>query len=507
MNPQPQNKQPVSPTKLVLSSKVSLVTLSHSTGPDGVTLAASLQVEGQEVHKERISLWLPDSRGSFVGRCRAALKKSLPDEADAATKNINEHLEKLALEKLAQPSSSKKPGLHTIKASQVSKGKIEWLWNKWIAKGSITNVTGDPGVGKGLLLAEVIAKLTTKGQLPQMPESIAPINVLILAVEDDRGTLRNRLEAAGADLNRVNIYTEYITKDGKETQFDVSRIADLEAAVKNLTVDLIIIDPVLDFLGIADSNKTDKVRDALLPLHQLAQRLNVAVVCIIHCNKNDVKALYKGSGSIQFAGKARSVLFMEKSPEDEKDVVVCHVKVNRSVKAASETFVIKQKNDNPELPYIQWKLDQTGRWKADDLLGGNIGATSNVKSSRLEVAKALLIGRLSVGPASTKEVEKLTEGLDVKEITMKRARQDLGVVTLEPVKPGPGSEYRMALPGHEKEPLRSSEMSHHVVDQLFDEMHKLAKRFENLEKRLDPPLADDPPLDLAHPEKEESVEH
>jgi putative DNA primase/helicase len=484
-NPQQQS--------ISLSSKASLVILSRNETPDGIVLNLSLRVEGKEILKERVKLWLSQSRRGFAVHSLSVLKKSLPDQAEIVSSKITAYLEKTEQQK------PKKPGLHTIKASQVKKGKTEWIWNKWIAKRGITNVTGDPGVGKGLLLAEATAKLTTGGLLPGMTDPVKPINVMILAVEDDHGTLRNRLEAAGANLDRVHIYSEYVTKEGKETQFDVSKIEDLETEVQRIQGELIIIDPVLDFLGSTDVNKQDKVKEAMLPLHRLTQRLNIAVVCIIHCNKNDVKALYKGAGSIQFAGKARSVIFVEKSPEDENDVVMCHVKVNRGSKATSETFTIKEKDNNPDLPFIQWKLGETGKWKSDDLLGGNTGSsTGSPKGNKLEVAKTLLIGRLSVGPAPTEEVGQLAQKMGVTEITMKRARKELGVVTLKPDKPGPGAEYRIALPGHEKESPRTGDLTHHVVVQLAATVDKVLERLTNLEKRFEPPLPDEPPLDHAH---------
>src|SRR5262249_46337291 len=140
--------------------------------------------------------------------------------------------------------------------------------------------------------------------------------------------LRPRLDDMGADLSRVHVYSGYINPACKSTQFDIGQIDDLEKKVRSLQIDLVLIDPLIDFLGLANILKAQEVKALLLPLHDLSKKLNVAIVCVIHCNKADVKALYKGSGSIQFAGKARSVFLVEKSPEDEDEKVICHVKSN-----------------------------------------------------------------------------------------------------------------------------------------------------------------------------------
>ena len=230
---------------------------------------------------------------------------------------------------MASGSSTQKTGLQTVQASAVQPKHVEWIYPDRIPRGGLTNIVGDPGIGKGWFCVHVTSKVTSGGTLPGMPNPILAINVLILAAEDEPETvLRPRLEDMGADLGRVHIYTGYINSSGQSGQFDIGQIQDLENKIRSLQTDLVLIDPLIDFFGRANINKAQEVKALLLPLHDLAKKLNIAIVCVIHCNKADVKALYKGSGSIQFAGKARSVFLVEKSPEDEDEKVVCHVKSN-----------------------------------------------------------------------------------------------------------------------------------------------------------------------------------
>jgi RecA-family ATPase len=155
---------------------------------------------------------------------------------------------------MASGSSTQKSGLQTVPASAVQRKNVEWIYPDRIPRGGITNVTGDPGIGKGFWSHHIIAKLTSGGTLPGLPSPIPPINVLILAAEDEPGTvLRPRLDDMGADLSRVYIYTGYINAAGKNVQFDIKQIDDLEKKVRSLQVDLVLIDPLIDFFGLTNT--------------------------------------------------------------------------------------------------------------------------------------------------------------------------------------------------------------------------------------------------------------
>ncbi len=68
---------------------------------------------------------------------------------------------------------------------------------------------GDPGLGKSLVVADLAATVSTGGKMPdQAPLGILG-NVLLISGEDAQSTvLRPRLEAHGADLDRVAFWPE-----------------------------------------------------------------------------------------------------------------------------------------------------------------------------------------------------------------------------------------------------------------------------------------------------------
>ena len=81
---------------------------------------------------------------------------------------------------------------------------IHWLWRPYLACGKLALLDGDPGAGKSLLTADLAARLTRGGRMPDGAWRRKKANVLFLNAEDGLDdTLRPRLDPAGADLTLV----------------------------------------------------------------------------------------------------------------------------------------------------------------------------------------------------------------------------------------------------------------------------------------------------------------
>jgi hypothetical protein len=106
-------------------------------------------------------------------------------------------------------NSGKEPrGRHLVVrcAADISPEPITWLWTQRIAVGKLTLLAGQPGLGKSQVMAALAAATTTGGCWP-CHEGSAPIGtVIFLSAEDDAAdTQVPRLQAAGADRQRVQI--------------------------------------------------------------------------------------------------------------------------------------------------------------------------------------------------------------------------------------------------------------------------------------------------------------
>ncbi len=69
------------------------------------------------------------------------------------------------------------PG-NSVRRADVEPEEIRWLWYPRIARGKVTILEGDPGVGKSYVTAAIAAALSRGERLPTC-ESFEPCKVLI----------------------------------------------------------------------------------------------------------------------------------------------------------------------------------------------------------------------------------------------------------------------------------------------------------------------------------------
>ena len=130
---------------------------------------------------------------------------------------------------------------------------VEWLWWPYIPFGKITAVAGQMGQAKSLFTVRLASAATTGHGV-----NTTPGGVIMLSAEDDaEDTIRPRLEAAGADLDRVWI------EPGAD--LDPKRLAAICAELDGTV--LVTIDPVTAYFpGTVNSWKAQDVRRTLEPI-------------------------------------------------------------------------------------------------------------------------------------------------------------------------------------------------------------------------------------------------
>lgn len=229
--------------------------------------------------------------------------------------------------------------LRTIRADQVEMKPILWL-DKPLLQGSAFHlVAGPKGVGKGTWLAKVAAAMT--GGVYGDPRQ-----VLIVSSEDSASIdLVPRLAAAGADRSKVEIVIDHLV-----LPVDLDRLRD--RALELGDVGLIVVDPLGNHLGGADTDREGAVRHAIQGLNHLADELGCLVIGVRHIGKSRQSgALAAVLGSTAWVDLPRAVLMF--APDDE-DEMVFHVQVvagNRTGRGAAESFRIELRDvpglDNP----------------------------------------------------------------------------------------------------------------------------------------------------------------
>jgi putative DNA primase/helicase len=196
---------------------------------------------------------------------------------------------------------------------------VNWLWPNRLPLGRLSVLAGRPGSGKTWLSLDLAARVTTGDTWPDDTAGGRPGDVLLLSGEDDPGdTLRPRLEAAGANLERVHIL------DGRKSAphpvpITLQDVDVLNAALGRLPeCRLLVIDPIGTYLGgRIDAHRDNELRSVLAPIAGLASRRQVAVLLVAHVRKSSAPfADDTVLGSVGLVGQARAVYHVLRDPED-----------------------------------------------------------------------------------------------------------------------------------------------------------------------------------------------
>ena len=208
---------------------------------------------------------------------------------------------------MSAPSPSD-PSPHFRPVSEVTLRLVEWLWPGHLALGEVALLEGDPDRGKSFVALDLCARLSTGRPWPDGAPAPAPAASVFVSGEDsDKTTVGPRLRALGADLTRVFV------PDGHEAGPAAklclpAQTGVLEQVVAQTGARLVVIDPIMHFLGREVNPSSDQsVRRALDPLGALARRHGCAVLLVRHLNKAEgLRALYRGLGSVALLGACRS---------------------------------------------------------------------------------------------------------------------------------------------------------------------------------------------------------
>ncbi|MHB1949352.1 MAG: AAA family ATPase [Gammaproteobacteria bacterium] len=315
------------------------------------------------------------------------------------------------------------------KGSEIEIKPISWLWNGVIAKGKITMIAGNPGVGKSQLTANLAAIVTSGKTWPNSNFKCEPSAVVILNAEDQaEDTIAPRLIAAEADLKNIYIVEAVLDPNSLERHFNLAN--DLEQLDKFLiklkNVSMIIIDPITAYLGKTDSYKNAEIRALLSPLAKIAEKHNVAIVCISHLTKDVNKnALLRIAGSLAFVAAARAAFVVIQDENDSVKRLFLPIKNNIGNDKVGFSFIIEpvQINDQIEVTAIKW-TDEVVTKTADEVMGSD---EAKYKSS-LEEAKDFLIDLLSEQEVAANDIYKAAEDAGFSKITIRRAKKCLPIV-------------------------------------------------------------------------------
>ena len=229
-----------------------------------------------------------------------------------------------------------------VRMSDVDPVEVEWVWHPYIPRGKLTLLEGDPGQDKSWITLAIATALSLGRGLPgQQVKSRPPGRVLIMTAEDGLDdTVRPRLDAMGADVSRVYACESV-------DSFDEEGLNLLERRADDLRPDLIVVDPLVAYIGSrVDIHRANETRAVLARLAAIADQTPSAILAVRHLNKSSGgKAIYRGLGSIDFTATVRSVLLVGQDPEDTTNGgAVVHIKSNLAPKGQSLGYRLTPKD-------------------------------------------------------------------------------------------------------------------------------------------------------------------
>ena len=317
-------------------------------------------------------------------------------------------------------------GLRTVRASEVAIEQVRFLVPGRVPLGALTLLCGDPGLGKSTWTCAIAAG-TTRGDYGE------PARVLMANAEDGTShVIVLRLAAAGADLERVELFT-VPDADGERPFTIPDDVPRLEAYAQRSGARLVVIDPLNAHLSEqTNAHRDHSVRRTLAPLAAMAQRLGVAVLVVLHLNKAaGTDALYRVGGSVGLVGGARSVLLFTRDPDDEPDGprrALGHIKSNWSTLAETVLY----EHESAEVT-VGGTTVQTHRLA---LIGESTIAVRDLldvdrddpPASKRERAHELLVDLLSDGDwHRAKDIEHAAHQADISRRLLYKAAQDVGI--------------------------------------------------------------------------------
>jgi hypothetical protein len=313
-----------------------------------------------------------------------------------------------------------------VRAADLSRAQPpRWAWDDRIVLGYLNLLLGNEGVGKGTLMAWLIARLT-RGDLPGDLRG-QPVGVGVLGDEDSfDGVWTPRLHAARADLARV-VQIERPDGGFVNVREDRERLTEV---VGRSELRVLFFDQLLDNLGVGvDDWRQKPVRDALQPLRALARELDIAVLGSLHPNKRADSFRQLVAGAPAFNSVSRSSLLLAQHPDDESLRVLVRGKGNLSQAPEAIEFQITEHRFTANGHEFKVPLAQgfhVGELTVDDLIGEGAAAAEHSKvAEACEIIEALL--RRDGGWQSAKPIQEACAESGVDERTAQRAKNRLRV--------------------------------------------------------------------------------
>lgn len=190
---------------------------------------------------------------------------------------------------------------------------------------------------------------------------------------------------------------------------------------------LVEIDPASAYMGKnVDSHNDQSVRTVLAPLAEMANRLGIAIVSIMHFNKGNsqagTKVMHRFMASIAFVAAARVAFAAMRDPEDDKRHLFLHAKNNLAEPAPGLAYLIEQElvtEMRIKTSRIVWEKGSVSITAAQAMAASQ----SKAVAPALDEAKQFLVGLIGFDGMPVTDIQKEAKDAGMSWATMRRAKE------------------------------------------------------------------------------------
>lgn len=341
------------------------------------------------------------------------------NEDEQLRRELGKVSENVSRPKLAELAKQKRPpeegdedDLGLVCLKDVEPEEVQWLWYPYLPIGKVVLLEGDPGLGKSWLTMTLTSHLSNRKRFPESDKAVGG-NVLILSAEDGLGdTVRPRLDQLGANVGKIFSVERPLT-------FNEEDMEDIEALIQKVKPVLIIIDPLVAYMGgSVDLHKANETREVMARMARLAEEHKLCVLAIRHLTKGGRdKSIYRGLGSIDITGAARSVIMVGRHPEDpDEGRVLCHVKCNLAPLGVPIGYSLRRGSNRP----FRWEGPVT-QYKVEEILSTEATAGKSNYQEAVEFLKEVVNGE----PRLADDIRRDAEAKGIPAKLINRAKRDL----------------------------------------------------------------------------------
>lgn len=230
---------------------------------------------------------------------------------------LRRELDKKLESKMSRVSGEIKPDvveMFAVSMDQVEQEDVAWEWEPYVARGEVTIMEGDPGIGKSYLVQMIAIAVADGTGLPGDKRiGCKPRTVFFFDHENSRATVMKPRLVFNGLKNERNIRQD-------ERAFSVDdedQVKAAHAAIVKHNCGLVIFDTLMNYAGGANTHSSAETARIMGTFRDIAIQYKIPVIVLRHLTKDKkTSSAYRGQGSITFTGSARTVIGVGYASDD-----------------------------------------------------------------------------------------------------------------------------------------------------------------------------------------------